>query len=73
MFHADHPPPHLHATYGEHESVTGLDPVVITAGSLPIQVARLVLERPALHGQEFLAKWERGRQRQTLRRIDPLP
>lgn len=72
-FHTDHPPPHLHATYGEHEGIVGLDPVAIVEGWLPIRIGRLVLEWAALHRQELLANWERGRQLQPLRRIDPLP
>lgn len=73
MFHADHPPPHLHATYGEYEGIIGLDPIALTAGWLPNRVARLVLEWCMLHRQELLANWERGRQRQPLQRVDPLP
>jgi hypothetical protein len=60
MFHTDHPPAHLHAIFGEHAGIAGLDPVAIVAGRLPIRIGRPVLEWAALHREELLANRERG-------------
>jgi len=35
MFYADHPPPHFHAEYGEHEALVTIPDAVVFAGSLP--------------------------------------
>lgn len=36
MFWADHPPPHFHAIYGEHEALIEIQSSEIIEGSLPL-------------------------------------
>jgi len=36
MFWSDHPPPHFHAIYGNHEAVVEILTSEIIAGSLPL-------------------------------------
>ncbi len=40
----DHPPPHFHARYSEHEGVVRLDTLEVEAGDLPRRVVGFVLE-----------------------------
>lgn len=70
MFHTEHPSPHLHATYGEHEGIFGLNPIALVSGRLPRRIERPVLEWAAPHQEE---NGERGRRLRPLLRIDPLP
>lgn len=44
MFWADHPPPHFHAIYGEHEALIAILTSEIIAGSLPRRAQSLVSE-----------------------------
>ena len=40
----DHPLPHFHARYGEHEAVIRINDLVLTEGQLPPRVLGLVVE-----------------------------
>lgn len=73
MFHVDHPPPHPHASHGEHEAIVGLDPVAIVEGQLPAPVERRVMEWVQIHQHGLRANWDRARRLLPLERIDPLP
>jgi len=73
MYHADHPPPHLHAEYGEHRVLINLRTLGVFAGSLPPRALALVIEWAAYHQQELLELWEQAAALQSLSRIDPLP
>ncbi len=35
MYHSDHPPPHFHASYGEHIAVFEIDSLELLRGFLP--------------------------------------
>ena len=72
MFHTEHPPPHFHAEYGEHEAIVGLDPLTIVTGGLPARAERIVLEWAALHQQELAMNRDRASRLQSLAPIDPL-
>lgn len=72
MYYNDHAPPHFHAEYGEHEIVIGLTPIAVLAGDVPVRVRSMVVEWAALHQQELLDNWERCRNAQAPRRIEPL-
>ena len=43
MYFDDHPPPHFHAEYGEHEAVIHIETLAILAGSLPPRATEMVL------------------------------
>jgi hypothetical protein len=49
MFAGDHPPPHFHALYAEHEALIDLRDLSILRGSLPRRALALVLEWAADH------------------------
>ena len=35
MYYDDHPPPHFHAIYGEHEAKIGIETLELIEGKLP--------------------------------------
>lgn len=72
MYYDDHPPPHFHAFYGEHEIQVGIDPIVILNGQLPRRAISMVIEWAAFHQQELLDNWRRLEENRTTEKIDPL-
>jgi hypothetical protein len=71
MYYNDHVPPHFHAKYGGFEiTVRILDGVV--EGRFPRRALSLVAEWYTFHHEELLENWNRARDRQPLKRIDPL-
>ena len=42
MFWVDHPPPHFHAVFGEHEALIAIETSRIIAGGLPLGARSLV-------------------------------
>lgn len=73
MFWSDHPPPHFHALYANHEAVIEIHTSEIIAGSLPLGAHSLVNQWVALHRDELLADWELAQTLKPLRKIEPLP
>jgi len=72
MYHADHAPPHFHATYGGHEALVGIDPLRILLGELPPRALALVAEWALRHRDALLDDWARARAGQPLAPIPPL-
>lgn len=72
MYYNDHQPPHFHARYAGHKALIGIETFNVLEGSLPPRVLGLAVEWAALHRQELLANWERGRKQEALRAIEPL-
>ena len=73
MYFADHPPPHFHARYGEHEAQIEIATGEVREGSLPRRALLLVQEWTAMHRSELLADWERAARQEPLVSIEPLP
>lgn len=73
MFWEDHPPPHFHAIYGNHEALIDILTSSIIAGTLPPGAHSLVRQWTDLHRQELLDDWNLASTLQPLRRIEPLP
>ena len=67
----DHDPPHFHARYGRAKIKVAIANGVIT-GNFPPRALSHVLEWWNLHREELAADWQLARQRQPLKRIDPL-
>ena len=59
MFFDDHPPPHLHAQYGERSALVALQPIAVIESHLPARALSMVLEWTAVHQLELLDNWER--------------
>jgi hypothetical protein len=71
MLANDHAPPHFHASYGDYEAtITILDGLV--TGHFPGRALRLVLEWHEMHRDELLENWNRLRDGQSPRTIEPL-
>ncbi len=68
----DHPPPHFHARYAEHEAMLRLDTLEVEGGYLPRRALALVLEWAAQHRQELWDNWERVQSNQPIVPIPPL-
>jgi len=72
MFDPDHPPPHFHAIYAEHEALITIQPIAVHQGSLPARALSLVLEWAAVHQAELLANWNALRAGRAPAKITPL-
>lgn len=73
MFWDDHPPPHFHAIYGNHEALINILNSEIIKGSLPLGAQSLVNQWVHMHRDELLSDWELAKALQPLNKIEPLP
>lgn len=71
MFYGDHPPPHIHAVYGEFEISVEIESGAVT-GRFPGRALARVLEWTRAHRAELLDDWELAREGKALRKILPL-
>jgi hypothetical protein len=72
MFYRDHNPPHFHAVYGNFEAIIDIEKNEIIGGHLPPRVLGIVTEWTALHQDELMKNWERARNQEPLKEIEPL-
>lgn len=73
MYYDDHPPPHFHAKYAEHEAQFDIATAAVLNGSLPRRALALVQEWAELHRDDLAANWRRAEREEPLTTIDPLP
>ncbi len=73
MYFADHPPPHFHARYGEHEAQILIATGEVLEGFLPRRALNLVQEWTALHRSELVTDWNLAEREEPLVSIEPLP
>ncbi len=73
MYFDDHPPPHFHAKYGDHQAQIEIATGEVLHGFLPRRALKLVQEWTDLHRNELSADWERAEQEEPLASIEPLP
>ena len=69
MYHADHPPPHIHVEYQGHEAFVEIATGDVIEGRLPRRAARLVKEWCLEHQIELAANWAKARALEPLERI----
>jgi len=67
MYWTDHPPPHFHAIYGEHDAQVSISTGEVIGGELPRRAQRLVSEWAQLHRDELMENWDKARGRPTAR------
>ncbi len=72
MYWGDHPPPHFHALYGEHEALIDIGTLAIIRGGLPRRAQALVLEWAQDHRSELFENWNLCSQNRPPSRILPL-
>ncbi|WP_008308551.1 DUF4160 domain-containing protein [Leptolyngbya sp. PCC 6406] len=68
VFFGDHPPPHFHVIYGEHNALVGIDPLAVIEGDLPSRAEKMVMEWASLYQQDLRQMWES----QEFRKLPPL-
>jgi hypothetical protein len=73
MYFVDHPPPHFHAKYGDHEAQVLIATGELLNGELPPRALRLVQEWASLHRIELFEDWARAEREEALVSIEPLP
>src|SRR5213083_822432 len=73
MYYDDHPPPHFHAKYAEHQAQILIGSGEVLAGSVPRRALALVREWTELHREELMADWARAEREEPLATIEPLP
>lgn len=73
IYWADHPPPHIHARYGEYEAQIDIRALSVLAGSLPRRAQAMVPEWTREHQAELLSAWEMASAGLRPARIAPLP
>ena len=72
MYYDDHPPPHFHAIYGEHEVKIAIETLEVIEGKVPRRALGLVVDWAELHKQELLDNWNEGQEHRPLSPIQPL-
>lgn len=72
MYYRDHPPPHFHAIYGEHEAVFEIATGTVIAGQLPRRARTLVEDWLAAHRVEVQQDWDLAAADQPLLPVPPL-
>lgn len=72
MYFDEHPPPHFHAIYGEHEAVIDIHNLVVVHGYLPSRVLGMVIEWASQHQDDLLDLWECAAKRGKLYKLPPL-
>lgn len=73
MYYREHGPPHFHAIYGGDEAIFEIGTARMIHGTLTRRAERLATEWAAVHQRELAENWQRARDRQSLRHIEPLP
>lgn len=73
MFWDEHNPPHFHARYGSHNAALEIESLRLLDGKLPPRALGLVIEWAFQHREELMANWEKARNQNALKKIDPLP
>jgi len=68
----DHPPPHFHARYAEHEATFSIEDGSLLQGSLPPRVRGFVTEWAVIHQKKLQENWDRLQSQQTSQSIPPL-
>lgn len=68
----DHPGPHFHARYGEHDAQIAISGPEIVAGRLPRTTQRRVLRWAQVRQSELWEAWDRAQQGEHPGKIAPL-
>ena len=57
FYHEEHPPPHFHARYGEHEAMISIETLEVLQGSVPRPQLRKVLGWAASRKRQLELAW----------------
>ncbi len=72
LYYRDHPPPHVHAIYGEHEAAVEIATGTVIAGSLPRRARIMVDDWLANNRAEVQRNWDLAAAGQPLTPVPPL-
>ncbi len=72
MYYRDHPPPHLHAIYGDQEAEIAIEDLRVLNGRLSRRALSLVIEWAEAHRSELLGNWALAQRHQPLKAVAPL-
>ncbi len=72
MYYNDHEPPHFHARYGKHEIRVNIESGEIMSGTFPPRARKHILKWLDLHRSALVENWKLAREREPLRKIEPL-
>lgn len=72
MFFDVHGHPHFHARHGDAQARVRIDNLEVIESTLARRELRLVLAWAELHREELAENWQRAREGETLREIEPL-
>ena len=72
MYVNEHPPPHVHAVYGDDVAFVDISSGEVIGGHLPPNARRLVKQWVALHRPELEENWRRIEQSLPPRKIEAL-
>jgi hypothetical protein len=64
--------PHFHVRYNEFDAKFSIADFSLIKGKLPTHALTLIKEWAGLHQQELLDNWERIKNSEPLKKIDPL-
>jgi hypothetical protein len=70
-YYDDHPPPHFHALYAEHDGSVSIDSLNVVDGYLPSRQLRIVRASAMVHRPELRRRWAAARQHEPLDPIEP--
>jgi hypothetical protein len=70
IFFGDHPPPHFHARFAEHQALFVIPTLEILEGSLPAPKLEVVRSWARAHASELIVCWQRAALRQDPGRIE---
>lgn len=73
LYYEDHPPPHVHARYGEYQAKVSIATGEVIDGVLPRRAARLVTEWVVDHVDDLATCWEKAILGEEPGTIEPLP
>lgn len=68
FFRNEHNPPHIHAVYGEHNGVFGIEDLRYIEGDLPPRAVKMIQEWGRLHTSELQNMWDN----KTVKKLPPL-
>ncbi len=68
LFFGDHPPPHFHAVYGEHNAIFSIETLDMIEGDLTARARKLVVEWATLCQSDLDQMWKT----QEFKKLPPL-
>jgi len=72
VYFDDHPPPHFHAEYGEHEALIEIRTLAVIAGNLPSRALGMVIEWASTRQVELNQAWGKAESLESPGKISPL-